>query len=95
MEIWKDSQTWSTAASSAACAGLHPEGGARACLSSSGWQVTRLLAAIAHAAFVIGGAECIAWRQFGRPNEVPRIDNRDAHEKDRTTAPDWRTAIDL
>jgi hypothetical protein len=36
--------------------------------------------------------DCVGWSQFGAPSEVPRIKNRAAYEKDRTTSPDWRIA---
>jgi GNAT superfamily N-acetyltransferase len=46
----------------------------------------------AHAALVFEGQDCVGWCQFGVPDEVPRIKNRAAYEKDRTTSPDWRIA---
>lgn len=46
----------------------------------------------AHAALVFEGEACVGWCQFGAPDEVPRIKNRAAYEKDRTTSPDWRIA---
>jgi GNAT superfamily N-acetyltransferase len=46
----------------------------------------------AHAALVFEGQDCVGWCQFGAPDEVPRIKNRAAYEKGRTTSPDWRIA---
>jgi GNAT superfamily N-acetyltransferase len=46
----------------------------------------------AHAALVFEGEDCVGWCQFGAPGEVPRIKNRAAYEKGRTTSPDWRIA---
>jgi GNAT superfamily N-acetyltransferase len=46
----------------------------------------------AHAALVFDGEDCVGWCQFGAPGEVPRIKNRAAYEKGRTTSPDWRIA---
>ena len=46
----------------------------------------------AHAALVFVGDDCVGWCQFGVPDEVPRIKNRAAYEKGRTTSPDWRIA---
>ena len=52
----------------------------------------RVCAGTAHAALVFEGEECVGWAQFGPPDEVPRIKNRAAYEKDLTTRPDWRIA---
>jgi GNAT superfamily N-acetyltransferase len=41
---------------------------------------------------VFDGDDCVGWCQFGAPDEVPRIKNRAAYEKARTTSPDWRIA---
>ena len=41
---------------------------------------------------VFDGDDCLGWCQFGPPGEVPRIKNRAAYEKGRTTSPDWRIA---
>jgi GNAT superfamily N-acetyltransferase len=46
----------------------------------------------AHAAPVFDGNDCVGWCQFGAPDEVPRIKNRAAYEKGRTTSPAWRIA---
>jgi len=46
----------------------------------------------AHAALVFDEEDCVGWCQFGAPGEVPRIKNRAAYEKGRTTSPDWRIA---
>jgi len=46
----------------------------------------------AHAALVYEGDDCVGWCQFGAPDEVPRIKNRAAYGKGRTTSPDWRIA---
>ncbi len=46
----------------------------------------------AHAALVYEGDDCVGWCQFGAPDEVPRIKNRAAYDKSRTTSPDWRIA---
>jgi GNAT superfamily N-acetyltransferase len=52
----------------------------------------RVRAGTAHAALVFDGDDCVGWCQFGAPDEVPRIKNRAAYEKDQTTSPDWRIA---
>ena len=55
-------------------------------------KLDRVRAGTAHAALVFDGEECVGWCQFGPPDEVPRIKNRAAYEKGRTTSPDWRIA---
>ena len=55
-------------------------------------KLARVRAGTAHAALVFDGDDCVGWCQFGAPEEVPRIKNRAAYEKDQTTSPDWRIA---
>ena len=55
-------------------------------------KLARVRAGTAHAALVFDGDDCVGWCQFGTPEEVPRIKNRAAYEKDQTTSPDWRIA---
>jgi hypothetical protein len=55
-------------------------------------KLERVRAGTAHAALVFDGDDCVGWCQFGSPDEVPRIKNRAAYEKDQTTPPDWRIA---
>ncbi len=45
-----------------------------------------------HAALVFEGDDCVGWVQFGPTAELPRIKNRAAYEKGRTSLPDWRIA---
>lgn len=52
----------------------------------------RVLAGTAHAALVSEGDECVAWCQFGPPDELPRIKSRAAYEKTAGDPPDWRIA---
>ena len=76
------------------CIGFHPEGGDRAAQGEVNRERKhdRVLSGTAHAALVFDGEECVGWCQFGAPDEVPRIKNRAAYEKTRTTSPDWRIA---
>jgi GNAT superfamily N-acetyltransferase len=78
------------------CMGFHPEGVARGtpALNRERKQ-ERVRAGTAHAALVFDRDDCVGWCQFGKPDEVPRIKNRAAYEKDRTTPPDWRIACCL
>jgi hypothetical protein len=74
------------------CIGFHPEGGDRSATPALNrerkWE--RVCAGTAHAALVFDGDDCVGWCQYGRPDEVPRIKNRAAYDKGRTTEPDWR-----
>ncbi len=74
------------------CMGFHPEGVGKD--STPALNRERKLARVrdgtAHAALVFDGDDCVGWCQFGRPDELPRIKNRAAYEKERTTLPDWR-----
>lgn len=44
----------------------------------------------AHAELVFDGDLCIGWCQFGPVDELPRIKNKKAYEKDLIVLPDWR-----
>ena len=44
----------------------------------------------AHASLVYDGDTCVGWCQFGSPEELPRIKNKKAYEKDVDQRPDWR-----
>lgn len=76
------------------CMGFHPKGTAEGTAPTSKRQqkLDRVRAGTAHAALVFQGEECVGWRQFGSPDEVPRIKNRAAYEKGRTDTPEWRIA---
>lgn len=39
---------------------------------------------------VEAGDRCLGWAQFGSPEEVPRIKNRNAYDKGLTSTPPWR-----
>ena len=57
-----------------------------------GPKLERVLDGSTHAALVLEGDECVGWCQFGAPEELPRIKNRVAYEKDLPDLPDWRIA---
>jgi len=71
------------------CIGFHPEGLSTAEVNRER-KHDRVCSGTAHAALVFEGDECLGWCQFGAPDEVPRIKNRPAYEKTRTTLSDWR-----
>ncbi len=76
------------------CIGFHAEGADRKSTPTLNRErkLDRVRAGTAHAALVFEGDDCVGWCQFGAPDEVPRIKNRAAYEKGRTTSPDWRIA---
>jgi hypothetical protein len=76
------------------CMGFHPKevGSETTPFPNRERKLERVRAGKAHAALVFDGDGCVGWCQFGAPEEVPRIKNRAAYEKDQTTSPDWRIA---
>jgi GNAT superfamily N-acetyltransferase len=79
------------------CIGFHPEGGDRKATAAENRRrkLERVREGSAHAALVFDGESCVGWCQFGVPDEVPRIKNRAAYEKGRSTSPDWRIACNF
>jgi GNAT superfamily N-acetyltransferase len=79
------------------CIGFHPEGGDRKATAAENRRrkLERVRDGAAHAALVFAGESCVGWCQFGAPDEVPRIKNRAAYEKGRSTSPDWRIACNF
>ncbi len=75
------------------CIGFHPEGVARDAPDLNRQRkLDRVRTGSAHAALVFDGADCVGWCQFGKPDEVPRIKNRAAYEKEGAASPNWRIA---
>ena len=74
------------------CIGFHPEGCGETAAVNRGRKLKRVLDGSTHAALVLEGDECVGWCQFGAPEEVPRIKNRAAYEKELSDLPDWRIA---
>jgi GNAT superfamily N-acetyltransferase len=79
------------------CIGFHPEGADRKTTPAQNCRRKRerVLEGTTHAALVFDGDDCVGWCQFGSPDEVPRIKNRAAYEKGRSTPPDWRIACNF
>jgi GNAT superfamily N-acetyltransferase len=79
------------------CIGFHPEGGDRKAAPAQRRErkLERVREGTAHAALVFDGEDCVGWCQFGAPDEVPRIKNRAAYEKGRSSSPDWRIACNF
>ena len=74
------------------CMGFHPEDSRTDAANNRAAKEQLVRRGQAHAALVFDGDDCVGWCQFGAPDEVPRIKNRAAYEKGRTTSPDWRIA---
>ena len=74
------------------CMGFHPKGSWTGVAQKRDAKEQRVRDGQAHASLVFEGEDCVGWCQFGAPGEVPRIKNRAAYEKGRTTLPDWRIA---
>jgi hypothetical protein len=74
------------------CMGFHPDDSRTDPACNRATKERRVRVGQAHAALVFDGGDCVGWSQFGAPGEVPRIKNRAAYEKGRTTPPDWRIA---
>ena len=76
------------------CMGFHPDDSRDPALNRER-KLARVRAGTAHAALVFDGEDCVGWCQFGAPDEVPKIKNRAAYEKSRSTLPDWRIACNF
>jgi GNAT superfamily N-acetyltransferase len=76
------------------CMGFHPEGVGKETTPAlnRARKLERVRDGTAHAALVFSGDDCVGWCQFGAPAEVPRIKNRAAYERGRTSLPEWRIA---
>jgi GNAT superfamily N-acetyltransferase len=74
------------------CIGFHPEGCAAEAEVNRERKRARVLDGSTQAALVFDGDDCLGWCQFGAPEELPRIKNRAAYEKELTDPPDWRIA---
>ncbi len=76
------------------CMGFHPEGVGKdtTAVLNRERKLARVQAGTTHAALVFEDDLCVAWCQFGSPEELPRIKNRAAYEKTMSALPDWRIA---
>ena len=77
------------------CIGFHPEAFGGSAAENRERKLKRVREGTAHAALVFDGDECVGWCQFGAPEEVPRIKNRVAYEKELAEPPDWRIACNF
>jgi hypothetical protein len=75
------------------CMGFHPDDSREPALNRDR-KLARVRAGRAHVGLVFDGDECVGWRQFGAPDEVPKIKNRAVCVKG-ATLPDWRIACNF
>ena len=75
------------------CMGFHPEGvGKTTAAVNRERKLERVRQGTTHQALVFEDDLCVGWCQFGTPEELPRIKNRSAYEKELVDLPDWRIA---
>lgn len=74
------------------CVGFHPEGFSRAREPGGNRQAKRDLveAGRVQQVLVYDDGECVGWCQYGRPDEVARIKNRQVYEAGLGELPAWR-----
>ena len=71
--------------------GFPPEGARTPSAESNrAAKLARVTARTAHAVLVVRGSDCLGWRQYGSPAELPRIKHRKAYEAGAGAPPDWR-----
>ena len=58
--------------------------------SNADFKHRMVLASVAHAALVFEGDLCVAWAEFGRPDELPNIHHRKQYDAETVTPPDYR-----
>ena len=74
------------------CMGFHAEGVGKGSTPEVNRErkLQRVRTGRAHAALVFDGEACVGWCQFGQLDELPRIKNRAAYERERLAPADWR-----
>lgn len=73
------------------CMGFHPEGLDGAQPAHNRDAKRRLVRdGAVHQLLVYDGDEAVGWCQYGSPQELPRIQNAKAYDKELTELPDWR-----
>jgi GNAT superfamily N-acetyltransferase len=71
------------------CLEFHPEGKERSAHRRE-QKECRVRQGTAHAALVYDADTCVAWCQFGPPEELPRIKHLRVYRQGLTSLPDWR-----
>ena len=73
------------------CMGFHPEGLDRERVGNNRNAKRRHVRdRTIHQILVYDGDEAVGWCQYGSPQELPRIQNAKAYEKELAKLPDWR-----
>ena len=75
------------------CMGFHPEGVGKPGQTAEHNREakrSRVAAGSVHQVLVYDGDRCVGWCQFGRPHELPNIQNRRRYEEGLEDLPDWR-----
>ncbi len=75
------------------CMGFHPEGVGRpgqTAENNRGAKQRHVMDGTVHQVLVYDGDQCVGWCQFGRPPELPNIQNRRKYEEGLESPPDWR-----
>ena len=73
------------------CMGFHPEGLDRTSACHNREHKHRhVKRGTVRQVLVHADGDCVGWCQFGTPDELPRINNAKAYERELTELPDWR-----
>lgn len=75
------------------CMGFHAEGVGHKGQTADGNRAAKqrhVAAGTVHQVLVYDGPACVGWCQYGRPNELPNIQNRRRYEEGLDALPDWR-----
>ena len=73
------------------CMGFHPEGlDEDSATRNRENKHAHVRGGTVHQVLVYDGQECAGWCQYGRPAELPGIQNRKTYDKELVELPDWR-----
>jgi len=75
------------------CIGFHPDAQtvrADPTVRNEDAKHAHVLAGTNHQVLVYADGTAVGWCQFGRPAELPNVQNRKAYERELSTPPDWR-----
>ena len=72
------------------CMGFHAEGFAGSPEANRAAKQRLTAEAKVHQVLVYAGDDCVGWCQFGSPDEVARIKNPAAYDRELDVLPDWR-----
>ncbi len=72
------------------CIGFHPDGPSGSATANRDAKQRHVEQGTVHQILVYLDDECVGWCQYGPPDEVARIKNPKAYEKERVDLPDWR-----